>query len=131
VIILGDLNADCAYYSEKVHSLQIFSRQARVWIEDHEDTTVSDSHCAYDRIISLGPISESISSPSIYYYEKELAINTSQAQEISDHYPISVSLDTTPDSERCGTDPYRTLENYCYATKDQRKTRMPDYCCSL
>lgn len=131
VIVLGDLNADCAYYSEKAHSLQIFSRQARVWIEDHEDTTVSASHCAYDRIISLGPITEAISSPSIYNYEKELAITTSQAQEISDHYPISVSVDTTATGERCGVDPYLTLENYCYATKDQRKTRMPDYCCSL
>lgn len=131
IIILGDLNADCAYYNDKAYSLQIFAREAHIWIENHQDTTVSASHCAYDRIISLGPISQAISSPSIYNYEKELSVSTEQAQEISDHYPVSISLNTSNESESCGEDPYLTLEHYCYATKDQRKTRMPDYCCSL
>jgi endonuclease/exonuclease/phosphatase family metal-dependent hydrolase len=46
-IIMGDLNADCAYY----HTPPADFISWRWAIPDAEDTTVKSSNCAYDRII--------------------------------------------------------------------------------
>ena len=51
VIILGDLNADCDYYTREDH-LE-FPADTWTWnIRDSEDTTVAATDCAYDRIIT-------------------------------------------------------------------------------
>ncbi len=50
-IILGDFNAGCSYlsYSEYM-SLDLVTDTKYSWLIDiHEDTTTTDSDCAYDR----------------------------------------------------------------------------------
>lgn len=48
VLVLGDLNADCSYYSEEKET----EFDGWNWlIKNDQDTTISSSDCAYDRII--------------------------------------------------------------------------------
>ncbi len=75
-VILGDFNADCSYasYNELVE-LPISSSNYTWLIPDNADTTVGDSRCAYDRIVSSSQldgrltgnwgVDELISGPSI------------------------------------------------------------------
>ncbi len=142
VLIMGDLNADCYYFDTTKNSgLRNFSRQSEMWIEDWDDTTVSRTHCAYDRILSLGDISDHIQEPEITRFESLFGISNDSARRISDHYPVSVTMLVIEDSPaesqlprpnyQCGIDTYRTPKNYCYATKDGRKKRVANACCNL
>jgi len=73
-ILIGDLNADCSYYSRDSD----FS--SWLWaIPDGEDTTVGASHCAYDRII--------INSPAQNNFYKA-GVMKEVTPDISDHYLI-------------------------------------------
>ena len=56
VIIMGDMNADCKYLSNTKYNKLIFTTDDRfTWlIGKDNDTTVSNSDCAYDRcVVSL------------------------------------------------------------------------------
>ena len=48
---MGDFNADCSYVTKgEMRKLSLRSDKRFKWlIEDDVDTTVSGSHCAYDR----------------------------------------------------------------------------------
>jgi len=81
VLVLGDLNADCSYYNnEKQTEFDNWN-----WIiKDDEDTTSSNSNCAYDRIIlNDGSYKEYVSDG---IYTKEIT------PEISDHYLVWVEM---------------------------------------
>ena len=54
VIIMGDLNADCSYLSNARYDGLIFTTDDRfLWlIGKDNDTTVSNSDCAYDRYVA-------------------------------------------------------------------------------
>jgi endonuclease/exonuclease/phosphatase family metal-dependent hydrolase len=56
-VILGDFNGDCSYasYNELVE-LPISSENYTWLIPDDADTTVGDSRCAYDRIVSTSQL---------------------------------------------------------------------------
>lgn len=81
VIILGDLNADCSYYNaEKEIEFDNWN-----WIiEDNDDTTSSQSDCAYDRIILNNNAYEEYASSGIHKQD----ITTS----LSDHYLVWVEM---------------------------------------
>ena len=51
VIIMGDMNADCSYLSNRRYNNLTFTNDNRfVWLIGKEnDTTVTNSTCAYDR----------------------------------------------------------------------------------
>lgn len=53
ILLLGDMNADCSYISNSVYDQLNFTTDNRfVWLVDKlQDTTVADTHCAYDRYI--------------------------------------------------------------------------------
>ena len=55
ILLLGDMNADCSYISNSVHNQLNFTTDSRfVWLIDKlQDTTVADTHCAYDRYIAM------------------------------------------------------------------------------
>ncbi len=80
-LLLGDFNADCRYYSnEKEKEFDSWN-----WIiTDDEDTTVSATDCAYDRIIINQDLTNEFINYGIY---KEGII-----KEISDHYLVWVSF---------------------------------------
>jgi len=85
VIVMGDLNADCDYYSEPL----IPDFDGWNWIiEDDADTTVGRSYCAYDRIIL---------NDNAYDEYLNHSIDTSITEDLSDHYLVWVELDKLED----------------------------------
>jgi endonuclease/exonuclease/phosphatase family metal-dependent hydrolase len=81
LIILGDLNADCDYYNP------VLNTEFDNWfwlIKDSDDTTVSASSCAYDRILVTPPIQNQYVS---YGIDKE-----GITKEVSDHYLVWVEI---------------------------------------
>lgn len=81
IILLGDLNADCTYYNNEKQT----EFDSWHWlIKDNEDTTSSNSNCAYDRIILNSDAYEEYKSDGIY--KKEITI------DVSDHYLVWVEL---------------------------------------
>jgi len=81
IIVLGDLNADCSYYNNPSES----DFDNWDWlIKDSEDTTVSSTDCAYDRII--------LNQNSYGEYLNDGIYTTGITSEISDHYLIWVEL---------------------------------------
>ena len=80
-ILLGDLNADCSYYDNNKEN------QFDSWhwlISDEEDTTSTNSDCAYDRIILNDNLYKDLSSSGI---EKQ-----NITKDLSDHYIVWVEL---------------------------------------
>ncbi|CDS36840.2 deoxyribonuclease [Echinococcus multilocularis] len=57
LVLLGDMNADCTYLSKQARDkLRLRTDRQYAWrITDDMDTTVSDTKCAYDRVITKGP----------------------------------------------------------------------------
>jgi len=81
VLILGDLNADCSYYNSE----QQTEFDSWNWlISDNQDTTSSNSNCAYDRILLNNDAYAEYKSDGIYKNQ----ITT----EISDHYLVWVEI---------------------------------------
>ncbi len=81
-VILGDLNADCSYasYSE-ITSLPIHSENYTWIIPDNADTTVGESRCAYDRIITSSDLDGRLTGD--WGIHQEIS-----GPSISDHKPI-------------------------------------------
>ena len=81
-VILGDLNADCSYasYSEIVN-LEINSDDYKWIIPDNADTTVGDSRCAYDRIITSSDLDGRLTGE--WGVHQEIS-----GSSISDHKPV-------------------------------------------
>ena len=81
VLILGDLNADCSYYNNE-NEIEFDNWN---WIiSDQEDTTSSNTNCAYDRIILNNDAYAEYKSNRIY--TREITKN------VSDHYLVWVEL---------------------------------------
>jgi len=82
ILILGDLNADCSYYNAQKET------EFDNWnwlINDDEDTTVSATHCAYDRILLNSDANNEYVNDGIY--------KSGITKDISDHYLIWVELE--------------------------------------
>ena len=76
IIILGDMNLDCSYYKQEKENH--FGNW--IWaIPQTEDTTVSQTDCAYDRIIY---------TPAVENNFVEYGIMKNVKKEQSDHYLI-------------------------------------------
>ena len=83
VIVMGDLNADCGYYNASVED----DFASWHWVvEDYEDTTVSSTDCAYDRIILNDDSMEEYAGDGIY--------SEGITPDVSDHYLVWVELET-------------------------------------
>ena len=87
VIALGDFNADCDYYDENSRNTL---EQRYTWtIPDHADTTVSDTDCAYDRIILTDGIMDEYTGQSgVFRFGEHFGLSQDEADEVSDHYPV-------------------------------------------
>ncbi len=81
IIILGDLNADCSYYNNDKET----EFDNLYWlIQDNADTTVSQTDCAYDRII----LSNGFYQDKVDYGIDKKGIT----DDISDHYLVWVEF---------------------------------------
>jgi endonuclease/exonuclease/phosphatase family metal-dependent hydrolase len=83
VIVLGDFNADCLYYTPQEET--DFDDWNWV-IKDSDDTTVSLTDCAYDRIILNSDAYAEFVQSGIFHQGIEKAV--------SDHYPVWVEIKT-------------------------------------
>ena len=92
IIIMGDLNADCDYYNPEAQGFENIHEDIEIWIDNNTDTTVSNSHCSYDRFLTLGPIEDHINKAEVFNFEKELGLSHELARKVSDHYPIDMVL---------------------------------------
>lgn len=101
IIIMGDLNADCNYASKAVlDELRRDFLPQYVWlIDDEVDTTVkTTTDCAYDRILVTGArLLEALPSSGkgeVFRFDEELSMppNIDAYKDVSDHYPVEVSL---------------------------------------
>ena len=81
-IILGDFNGDCSYASyQDLISLSISTANHTWIIPDDADTTVSDSRCAYDRVVTTGDLDERLTGA----WGVDMEISSSN---VSDHRPV-------------------------------------------
>ncbi len=81
-IILGDFNGDCSYASyQDLISLSISTANHTWIIPDDADTTVSDSRCAYDRIVTTSDLDERLTGT----WGVDMDISSSN---VSDHRPV-------------------------------------------
>lgn len=82
VVVLGDFNGDCSYasYNELVQ-LPISTENFTWLIPDDADTTVGDSRCAYDRIVTTGDLDGRLTGQ--WGVDEEIS-----SSEVSDHRPV-------------------------------------------
>ncbi len=82
IVILGDFNAACSYVSSNELSNSPLAHSNYTWlIENNVDTTVSDSYCAYDRIVTNGDLDGRLVGT--------WGVDTSFSDNnVSDHYPV-------------------------------------------
>ena len=82
VVVLGDFNGDCSYasYNELVQ-LPISTENFSWLIPDDADTTVGDSRCAYDRIVTTGDLEGRLTGQ--WGVDEEIS-----SSEVSDHRPV-------------------------------------------
>lgn len=95
VILMGDFNSDCTYLTNtEFDNLDFTTDNNFTWqFSKSEDTTTSSTDCAYDQIITNTNMSSKVKSKEIFNYESFYGITNSLALDISDHYPISVTIE--------------------------------------
>ena len=82
LVLLGDFNADCSYASEYDLSNSELGGGNYTWIVGNDaDTTVAQSSCAYDRILTNGDLSGRLTGA--WGIDRVFDDNN-----VSDHYPV-------------------------------------------
>ena len=92
IILMGDLNADCNYLSQtELEKIDLYHEY--IWlIGSEEDTTVSKTDCAYDRIIIPFELNQSVSNARVYRFDLDLKLDIPHTKQVSDHYPVEFML---------------------------------------
>ena len=89
ILILGDLNADCAYYNEDDRSSDLRSNKYKWLIPNAMDTNLARSACTYDRIImtaETAPYATGLAD--VFRFDQEFGLTKKEAKAVSDHYPV-------------------------------------------
>lgn len=84
LVFLGDFNADCSYVrAQDWAAIRLRSSEVFKWlIQDNADTTVSNSDCAYDRIVVCGSrLRRSLKpqSATVHDFQEEFGLDQTQA----------------------------------------------------
>ena len=96
-MILGDLNADCAYYDEEDTSSTLRGDGYRWLITNAMDTNLARSACAYDRIIITKETAPYFTGTSgVFPFDEALGLSPKEAKAVSDHYPVYGIFTTVP-----------------------------------
>jgi hypothetical protein len=64
-------------------------------ISDDEDTTVSPSSCAYDRVLGFGAIQKHTSDAQPFNFMQLFDYDLANAKLVSDHFPVEFSIEGT------------------------------------
>jgi len=91
-IVMGDLNADGAYFDED--SSSSMSGSEYYWVIDNSvDTTTKSTDYTYDRIIITdSAVSDLYGDSGVFRYDIEYGLNVDETVAVSDHYPIYADL---------------------------------------
>ncbi|KAM5198819.1 deoxyribonuclease-1 isoform 1-T6 [Hipposideros larvatus] len=97
IMLMGDFNAGCSYVSSSHwSSIRLRTSPAFQWlIPDTADTTVTSTHCPYDRIVVAGTLLQQAIVPDSagpFDFQAAYGLSTQIARAISDHYPVEVTL---------------------------------------
>ncbi|XP_021040371.1 deoxyribonuclease-1 [Mus caroli] len=97
IMFMGDFNAGCSYVtSSQWSSIRLRTSPIFQWlIPDSADTTVTSTHCAYDRIVVAGALLQAAVVPNSavpFDFQAEYGLSQQLAEAISDHYPVEVTL---------------------------------------
>lgn len=97
IMLMGDFNAGCSYVpSSHWSSIRLRTSPAFQWlIPDTADTTVTSTHCPYDRIVVAGTLLQQAIVPDSagpFDFQAAYGLSTQIARAISDHYPVEVML---------------------------------------
>jgi endonuclease/exonuclease/phosphatase family metal-dependent hydrolase len=91
IILLGDFNADCQYVAASAWpNVRLWSDPRFQWhIATGVDTTVTNSDCTFDRVVSarLGN-QTTISGALAWDFQAALGLSQTDALAISDHFPV-------------------------------------------
>ncbi|XP_054848918.1 deoxyribonuclease-1 [Eublepharis macularius] len=99
MLFLGDFNADCSFVrSEDWPNIRLRTSAEFQWlIPDTADTTVTNTDCAYDRIVVAGPKLRGSTVPGtarVNNFQKTFGLTYKDALAVSDHFPVEVILKT-------------------------------------
>jgi len=97
MLIGGDLNADCSYVGANDWAkIRLRTDSRFLWtIPDTADTTVTNTNCAYDRMILAGTRLRNnyvASSGVVHRFDTVQGISNQLALDTSDHYPVEIRL---------------------------------------
>lgn len=97
IMFMGDFNAGCSYVtSSQWSSIRLRTSPIFQWlIPDSADTTVTSTHCAYDRIVVAGALLQAAVVPNSavpFDFQAVYGLSNKLAEAISDHYPVEVTL---------------------------------------
>ncbi|XP_066131181.1 deoxyribonuclease-1 isoform X2 [Saccopteryx bilineata] len=97
IMLMGDFNAGCSYVTPSHwSSIRLRTTPIFQWlIPDTADTTVTATHCAYDRIVVAGTLLQHAVVPDSatpFDFQAAYGLSNQTAQAISDHYPVEVTL---------------------------------------
>ncbi|XP_069899869.1 deoxyribonuclease-1 isoform X2 [Globicephala melas] len=97
IMLMGDFNAGCSYVTpSQWSSIRLRRSPPFQWlIPDTADTTVTSTHCAYDRIVVAGPLLQDAVVPNSaapFDFQAAYGLSDQMALAISDHYPVEVML---------------------------------------
>ncbi|XP_059751788.1 deoxyribonuclease-1 isoform X1 [Balaenoptera ricei] len=97
IMLMGDFNAGCSYVTpSQWSSIRLHKSPHFQWlIPDTADTTVTSTHCAYDRIVVAGPLLQGAVVPNSaapFDFQAAYGLSDQTALAISDHYPVEVTL---------------------------------------
>ncbi|KAK3093365.1 hypothetical protein FSP39_014584 [Pinctada imbricata] len=114
VMIMGDLNADCTYVGKRAWEKMPIRHDPEVhWlVGDEVDTTVSNTDCAYDRVLVMGDeLVQSIipNSAKVFDFQTTYGIDQETALDVSDHFPVEVSVKSNTTS---GVEQWQQLPFY-------------------
>ena len=99
LIIIGDLNSECSYYTEgNLFDPLRLPKYDRI-ISDDQDTIVSANTCTYDRIIITSYENEWGGNAGVYRFDEIRSLTPDQAKKVSDHYPLWAIFYTSRDAD--------------------------------
>lgn len=95
-IILGDLNSDCSYLSdtEWLNLSLIQDTYFSFWFDKSGDSTTGNSVCQYDQIVTTSRLTNFVETGSnhIFDFKSAYGLNSVQAQDVSDHFPVELTF---------------------------------------